>query len=410
MSPRWTVDLVPAFSLLAALALGCGERAGISPAVVRDSAGIRITEHSRLPDRRLVVGDRPLVAVGSAAGEPGDALHRVRGAALLDSGLVVANSGTSQIFFYDWDSRLVAAIGTEGDGPGEFRRIASLLDLDGDTIGVFDSRNRRLSYLDETGDFVGATTLRTTGESGVLNPVGPLRGAVLVRATPPRATGERIGLIRDTVGYQRIAPDREPPADGGETAEFQPLATQPGDERWATAVADGVGWRPLLFGHESTEAACGEAFFLASGDAYEIRAFDPAGRLTGIIRVDVPRREVDDRLVDAAIADRVAGVTDSVARRAQERIWAETPRPEVLPAHGEIFASPDCDVWVRDYPVPDERVEWTVFTRAGEIRGRVRMPAGFEQLLAVYDERFVALFEDELGVEQVRAYTIAPTG
>lgn len=59
---------------------------------------------------------------------------------------------------------------------------------------------------------------------------------------------------------------------------------------------------------------------------------------------------------------------------------------------------------------PGERVEWTVFTRTGTFRGRVRMPAGFEQLPASYDDRFVALFEDELGVEQVRTYTITPAG
>lgn len=384
---------------LTGAATGCisSERGG---AVVRDSAGVSLVDHRNLPQPRLQIEPEPEWSVGTATGEAGQLLHRVRGAVLLDSTLIIADGGSNRLLYFGVDGPGIAA-GASGDGPGEFRRLSRFFAIGGDTVAAFDSRNRRLSYFSGGGEFFGSGGFGTTEDGGVLTPIGAFGESLLVEAQPPPLIGERTGFVRDSVTYHLTSFE---PGEGLPHA----VAAQRGHQRWVAATEEGSGWRPVLFGRTPRAAVCRDGFYLADGDSYEFRFHGVDGRPRRVVRVDLASRTVTDEILSATIEERVAGVSDPSVRAGQERVWRETPYPEALPAHGEIVASPDCVLWVRDYPLPGEPARWTVFGTDGNARGRAVMPAGFERLLAVYGDQIVSLFVDELGIERVRVHRVVP--
>lgn len=385
---------------LASAATGCTSSEGGSRAVVRDSAGVGLVEHRSLPQLHLEIDTEPVSSVGTAAGEAGQLLHRVRGAALLDSTLVIADGGSSRLLYFGGDSLIVEA-GASGDGPGEFQRLSRFFAVGDDTVAAFDARNRRLSYFSAEGEFLGSGAFGTTEEGGVLTPIGSFADGLLVEAQPPPLISEQTGFVRDSVSYHLMSFETV----GGLPL---PVAAQPGYQRWVVATEEGGGWRPVLLGRTPGAAVCRDGFYLADGDSYAFRFHGVDGRLRRVIRVDRASRDVTEEILSATIEEFVAGVSDPSARAAQERALRETPHPETLPAHGEIVASPDCKLWVRDYPLPGEPPRWTVFGADGEARGRAEMPAGFDRLLAVYGDQIIGLFVDELGIERVRVHRVVP--
>src|SRR5690606_16795253 len=124
--PSLPSPLLPAILLLAAC--GAGERAATDIAV-RDSAGIALGEDTAAvwPEGGgWHLSPEPLVEIGVLDGAPEDQLFRVVGARRLGDGrIVVANSGTHELRFYDAQGRHLRSVGREGEGPGEFRGLGA---------------------------------------------------------------------------------------------------------------------------------------------------------------------------------------------------------------------------------------------------------------------------------------------
>ncbi len=70
-----------------------------------------------------------------------------------DGRLLVLDAGTQNLRVYDLQGALLATIGREGEGPGEFRAPGSM-QLIGDTVVVWDWRLKRLSYFLLDGSFL----------------------------------------------------------------------------------------------------------------------------------------------------------------------------------------------------------------------------------------------------------------
>lgn len=71
----------------------------------------------------------------------------------LGGGFVVANSGTSELLFFDQAGRLLARAGRRGRGPGEYASIRDVAPLPGDSLAVLDPGTRRVSVLAPGGTF-----------------------------------------------------------------------------------------------------------------------------------------------------------------------------------------------------------------------------------------------------------------
>lgn len=100
------------------------------------------------------VDSAPLLVIGrddgDAASELGVANSAVR---LADGRIVVANSGTSELRFFDSTGRALASRGREGDGPGEYRGIMAVYPRGNDSLVVYANGQRRFSVLDDSGTY-----------------------------------------------------------------------------------------------------------------------------------------------------------------------------------------------------------------------------------------------------------------
>ena len=115
-----------------ALALFVAACAGGGPGsdtyAARDSAGIHIVE-SVAPvwgeGDAWELGQRPLVDIGGLEGDPVYELYRVTNAVRLTNGrIVIGNSGSNKIRFYDESGTHLLDAGGEGEGPGEFAFVS----------------------------------------------------------------------------------------------------------------------------------------------------------------------------------------------------------------------------------------------------------------------------------------------
>lgn len=110
---------------------------------------------------------------------------------LSDGRVVVANGGTNELRYYDSKGHHLVSVGGEGDGPGEFRRLASVAVLSGDTVAAWDAGNLRLSFFDPTGALARSIALETSEDVRFPQFLGVLDDAmILARASLPYAPGE----------------------------------------------------------------------------------------------------------------------------------------------------------------------------------------------------------------------------
>jgi hypothetical protein len=123
--------------------------------VLAAGPGCRSPDQDLHTPRNLQLSSLPSFDVGRAEGAPGHELYRVTGAVrLADGRVVVANSGTSQLRFFDSTGRYLSSAGRRGGGPGEFTGNLKLLPYQGDSLLVWDARLLRFSLFEASGKFV----------------------------------------------------------------------------------------------------------------------------------------------------------------------------------------------------------------------------------------------------------------
>jgi len=150
-------SLSAAAPLLLALA-ACGDRPALGAgAQEMDSAGVRVLVNSAAELQRVPLlrpSAEPVVRVGVVDGAPEYQLFRVGTAVTLSDGtLVVGNSGTQELRYYDARGNHVATAGGQGEGPGEFMTLSVRGTLPGDSVIAWDARLRRFSIWSASGAF-----------------------------------------------------------------------------------------------------------------------------------------------------------------------------------------------------------------------------------------------------------------
>ena len=119
---------------------------------VRDSLGIKIIEN-REPlwhkEKNWYIPVEPILSLVD------DAFFRIIGAVRFEDGrVVVANSGSGELRFYDQKGNFKKVIGRPGKGPGEFSRLSSIHKFSNDSLIAFDASLYRVTIFDNHGIFM----------------------------------------------------------------------------------------------------------------------------------------------------------------------------------------------------------------------------------------------------------------
>lgn len=374
---------------------------------VRDSAGVRIVEHSGVPPE-IQLGD-PVLRIGSLDGPEHDQLHRVQGAARLGDGrIVIADGGSSQLRFFDATGAHLMNFGRRGGGPGEFQSMSFMRRLRGDSILVFDSRLRRVTVVSPDGAVAREVPLTLEGRGSLAVAAATIDGTLLLRRMAAMSTESR-DYLRDTLDLSihrdGAAPVNMPPYLG---SEMQRRVEENGQ-----MVMIMLSTLPFA---RTSHTAAGTAFWIGSTDMYEIHGYDTTGRLAIILRsAHVPQRSVDDallaRFADARVEDRRRALQSGSGEfdeRAIRRDLDALPRVSGLPFYDGLFADDAGRLWVREFDVPDIDPlpsRWAVFDADGAFLSMVVMPPRTRPL-AGDDTMLLALVQDEFDVEYVHGYRL----
>jgi len=387
---------------------------------VVDSAGVRIL--TNLPGsieaaESWSLTAAPVVNIGSGA-SPDVPLHRVTTVVPLDRARVaVGMNSPTQVQIFEGDGTLVATLGREGEGPGEFSEVQSVVPLEPDSFAVWDPSRRRMSVFTEEGQFVREVDLSTIALISAMaapNTSRPSGWSYLLLSTPGSVILFGVGFIGPGLGVRRVeVPSYRISTVGEELASFGPF---PGEE---TFMSDDGFFAPYPFAANTYCAASGEDLVVGTAEAAEVSYYGPNGTLKRIVRWPDHDRTVGGPLLSEWSDWLEAQLAAMPEEERAPRLFVldQMPQAEYFPAFGGLVADHTGGIWVGAYPgqigllglspevprVPARR--WLVFDGDGVLVANVHTPEGFKPH-AVRDGHVWGIFEDELGVESVRAYEV----
>jgi hypothetical protein len=435
--------------VLLTLTPACGDRpapagegaAAERPAAieVHDSAGVAIATVRATPGTpHWGVGSEPQLILGQVDGESPYLFQRPEFAARLSNGMVVvADFGSGELRWFDSEGRFVRSVGGKGQGPWEFREFNRVVRLPGDTLVIYDQRNRRVSRIGPEGERLEEVSLRevlTNRQASEWHPLGRTEVRIVGSGAEarmgrwrhlifagPMAEGEH------AIGFRsfRLTGTRPPHLDVDTLRDRAAIVrVGTGGEMGVLAEPQGTLYIPMLglddvwfprdvpFATEPLMAARGRGLVTSETGSYELRVHGLDGGLHRIIRRDdrTPRRVTRD-LIDRLIQWRVSrpGSMQDWA----ERDWANTSfelagEAFYLPAYAELHLDPADRIWVEGWRFPWDENEprtFTIFEPEGRIVATATVPAEL-RITDIGLDHITGVVWDDLGVEYVHVYPI----
>jgi hypothetical protein len=370
--------LIPALFLT--LIVACRDvTPGLSDALVQDSAGIAMVENTTPAWRdgqAWRVEPKPVLQLGQLDGDQPHMFANITGAVqLADGSIAVADAGSSQLRIFDPTGQHRRSIGGPGSGPGEFRVIAAMIALPGDSLLVVDPANRRITI-------VHAPTGASRSQ--------PLPGDVGL-LTPLALHGER-----SVIGYAAMSGFDATP--GRDTIDVFRIDLDTGHGQLVTRLPGESRDHPRGFGPTPVIAAGPDGFWYGSGDTYELRRFDQDAALRGIARVSYAQVPVT--------AEMIAHYKAQTAE-ANERFGMpprDLPFPTHLPPYAALLRDSEGNIWVRPLTTELQPV-WNVLDSAGRYLGDVELPTPFVPF-QIGTDFVLTRGWDDFGVEYVRLYNV----
>lgn len=371
--------------------------------IVTDSAGVWIAV-SRSPrfSTPITIDSVPIITIPSDFDAPDHVLFEADAAVRLDGGrMVVANSGTSELFLFSDGGDFVGAFGRQGDGPGEFQRLFDLYGCGDDTLVVEELS--RLSVLNgQTMEFDRSVQVighLSATRSNVAGMSVDCSAALMEDWHPPTA---KVGEVFDasvTLYWAELATGRK-----------DSIGTFLGSELLPWEI-DG---RPVPirapFGRNATWAVHSEGVVFGSGRDASYSVIGSDGQVLRIVRWDAAGNTLTDQDWEYFEASRAAFLTDHPREAALIPPLDALPRPETKPPYAAVMVDTVGRVWLQGYgrygvTGPEPSSTWQVFSSTGEWVAEVRIPPGLE-VLTIGDSTIVGAMRDELDLERIQVHAL----
>lgn len=397
---RLIASILPATLALAA----CGDGQAGSALTERDSLGIRILE-SHQPERTgepgLHLSAGPTVEIGVAEGAEEYQLFRVYSAIRLDDGgILVANSGSGQLRFYDVQGRFVKSAGRHGGGPGEFPEFSSMNTWRAGpgSVAVWADDNR-VNVFDTSGALLRPVRMETTAEA----PRVWLRGVFgdgtwLMMA--PGGGGTLSGLpgeiIQNEFLHLRFTPE------GTYVGE---LLRTPGRPRMVHEYGQRRHYPYIPLAPEPQVVPGSDRLYVARGPTHEVEVWNLDGSLTAVIRWGAPDPARTADIWSDYEREFLDAFTDDNRRRLYAHYFNEDlPLPDRVPAVQSLMVDTDGNLWVERFRFFwDPQPVWDVFSEAGRWLSTVETPEGLE-IYEIGSDYVLGRSLDELGVERIQMF------
>ncbi len=378
----------PAMLVLALCAAACTAQdrpRSSSAATERDSSGVRIVSNDEpgagLP--RLVLNDRPDLAIETQEGVSLFTLFRVTFARTLSNGRYVISSGLDLLWF-DSDGRFLARNGGRGGGASEFTGLVHIALLSGDTILGLNAHPPSAKLFNPDGQYVRSLALSRSLPVKVGRLAnGTWVGLAFMGESPP----EMPGLFREQWALTRYDQD---------LSLADPVARFPG--RMLYGDRSQSVYVPA--GPDVVLSAGADRFAAASSDRYEISVYDSIGKLRLLIRNTAPAPPVSA----AALEERKNRRNLPLEPGSPARSY-RPPVPTFGPTFDALLFARNGALWVRRWDSGRNGREWHIYDTGGRLSAVAHLPANFRPT-EITDSHVLGIWQDEFDVESVRLYRL----
>lgn len=381
-----------AASLLLALVMaGCSKprTPDTTTMQTRDSAGVRIIEYTSLPaaPARWAVSSDPDLVIGAMEGDASEEFGWISSVVQRSDGvIVVADATNTELQAFDASGRHLWTAGRKGDGPGEFRSIAAMSLLGGDSVIVFDGMARRNSIFDPAGRVARSFHVEPPslpGHSSTRVQLATIDGSVLGLAYQSARFPPPEGKYRIPAQVVEYGPDGALRAASREFSGSEYLTQHHPNGSWTSMS--------LRFGRSMQVAARGGDIAVTTQDRFEILRYHGIDALAMILRVDVEPVAMDDAVRHRLVKDPGRGVVF----------------PDVLPAMGRIRIDAAGQLWVEQFvpPYQKQAPAWWVFDPQGQLVATASVPTSFS-IHQIEADHVIGVVQDSLGVSYVQVRRI----
>lgn len=298
-----------------------------------------------IPSLTITIPD----SIGGASADMGNV------ARLADGNIAIADWDGHRVLVFDSAGVLRRIIGRDGSGPGEFRAPSLIQTFGGDSLLIWDTFLKRLSWLDSGSGTGRSMNLSGAGLIGGSSIVGLLDdGRVVARPeqvqqsgaaeAPSRSAslllldshGSRVGIVADSIVF---------------------------------TAGDARGFR--FFQPTLQTATDGERIFAGISSDWRIAMYAPDGRRLG----ELTRPWTPGAVTEA---DRIR-IRASLTRPDMAPGFLDDDRfDRTVPAFGRILPVGSGAVWVLDYAAPWQSPDSaSIFSHDGRFLGAIALPPHF---------------------------------
>lgn len=371
------------------------------------------------------VSESPRLQIGSVDGGESSFFRIADVTRLQDGRLLVANAGSGELKFFDPRGEFLRSLGRRGEGPGEFRNLKKVVELESGGIAVFDVGLGRVTVFSGDGNLERAYDVtRKLGEIGIRThifgflPNGNLVGLREVDGEGSEVvygTSERRLIFKSPV-VQPVLIDT-----AGQAIPFG--RPRPGNEVLSQVESSMVGGRiglsgvaevPFPFLKSAMVAVTGDLIAVGqTSRALPIFVYDSrGGPIAGFGRspVRIEDRRTYESWVDEWLADTTAPGDRREWRQLYEAFISSTSAPTTIPAFRSLFVQTGEKIWAEVYdPTITEDVSsrWDIFAPTGRLSDvwAAVLPARFRPH-EIGSDYVLGVWKDELGIEYVRVYDL----
>lgn len=346
-----------------------------------DHSSAKIVESTSpsLGNNAWVVASEPELIFGTEEGDKNFQFYRVFSVIQLSNGnIVVSNSGTHELRFFDSNGNFIKATGQNGRGPGDFGDFSSmrLHKYRDDSFVVNDNANIRGQIFSNDGELITVHSIGEINNSGTPSFTGVYTDSSLLilavigsGAMRPGNPGE---VIQNEFGFHRLLPDwtydkmvYKIPARPRIENEYRGTTTFP----YIPLTAD-----PIYI----TDSTSGALF--SAGTEPSITRVDTTGTTTHIYEWNFPRTKTDsiwDRYKQEYYLEPLSSNPDRKAQY-EHMLSKDLPIPENIPAISELKIDAEGNIWAKRFVLPwDEVGVWDVLSSNGNWLTTVDVPQSF---------------------------------
>jgi hypothetical protein len=271
---------------------------------------------------------------------------------------------------FDAEGNLLKSFGRKGQGPGDLQGPAALDVLDGKTLVVNDTGNRRLSLFDLEGNFLKTVKMgEGAGSPPSILSLAALGGNKLVCAVYEGRTGPPTVIA---ARYRVLIKDL---AEGKETE----LAAFDWEKPRSKFMVRVMEWEPAVF----LAKAGPDRVLVAFSGSPEIAFFSFSGEKLASFNLDTERTKITWKHLEFAVgADK-----DPKNIEFLEKNKADIKFLECLPYYSRLVVDPEGRILIYDNnPARFSReVSFKVFAADGRLLAAVKIdPAGYDPVMPVH--------------------------